>query len=181
MPFENPIFRLVLPAAAILIVVAIARMRGISRRELGVIAPDAKVAAAWIAGWIVWIIATELISRKIGIASPERWTGRSASTIAVLFVAMVILAPLAEELLFRGLFYWRVSGTAVGPFGAIIAAAAIFAAIHFQYGPAEWAFIFADAILFGLARYHSDSVMLPIAMHVLGNLYAFSQRVPLRM
>lgn len=175
---NNPLFRLTVSAAAILVVVTIARLRKLSfERDLGLRWPDLKIAAAWIAGWIVWMIVAEMIYRKLGMV-PERWQGRSGSTLAVLFASMVVLAPLAEELVFRGLVYWRLSPTAAGPIGAIVIAAVIFAAIHYQYGPKEWLFILIDGLLLGLARHQSGSLYVPIVMHMLGNFYAFYQRMP---
>lgn len=178
--FSSPVMKLLLPVATLLVITAIVRARGLSWQNLGAVAPPWKSAVAWTVGWIVWIALAEVLATRLGAAPAERWPVRSGSTLAILFVGMVLLAPLAEELLFRGLVYWRVAQTPAGVPGAILAGAVIFTVIHLQYGFREWLFILADGILLGLARYQSKSVWLTTFLHALGNLYAYSQRLPMR-
>jgi len=177
--FSSPVMKLLLPVATLLILVVVMRARGLSWQNLGVVVPHWKSAAVWVVGWSIWVALAEVLATSLGAAPPERWQGRSGSMLAILFVGMVLLAPLAEELLFRGLIYWRVAQTPAGVPGAILAGAVIFTVIHLQYGFREWVFILADGILLGLARYQSGSVLLTTFLHALGNLYAYSQRVPM--
>ena len=37
--------------------------------------------------------------------------------------------------------------------------------------------IFVDGLVFGLARYHTGSIFVPILLHMLGNTYAVWQRL----
>ncbi len=89
----------------------------------------------------------------------------SANPLAA-FVTVVIIAPITEEIIFRGLIYgafekrFRVTG-------AILASSAVFALVHLQV--AYFIPIFCLGIVLGWARYKTGSLGLPILVHVLNN------------
>ncbi|HEU5303211.1 MAG TPA: CPBP family intramembrane glutamic endopeptidase, partial [Gemmatimonadales bacterium] len=69
------------------------------------------------------------------------------------------------------------AATRLGPAGAILIPAAIFALVHVQYSMPEKMLIAVDGVFFGLARYRTGSVLMPILLHSLGNAYAVAQRL----
>jgi tetratricopeptide (TPR) repeat protein len=89
----------------------------------------------------------------------------SANPLEV-FVTVVIIAPIAEEILFRGLIYgalekrFKVSG-------AIVISSAVFAAAHLQV--AYLLPIFCLGVVLGWARWKTGSLGLPILLHILNN------------
>ncbi len=87
----------------------------------------------------------------------------------LLFVAVAILAPIAEELVFRG-FLQNSLMHHMPPFAAIALASAIFAAIHFDF----YAFpaLAALGAAFGYLYYKTGSLRVNIAMHVINNALA---------
>jgi membrane protease YdiL (CAAX protease family) len=94
---------------------------------------------------------------------------------AVRIVGMVLLAPVAEELIFRGLFLNFLSRKFDNFHVAVAVQAAVFVALHnFAYqgtfasnvGVAQ---SLLDACLFAYARRSTGSIFVPIAMHITGN------------
>jgi membrane protease YdiL (CAAX protease family) len=83
-------------------------------------------------------------------------------------LAFAVLAPVQEELLFRGFFY-RGFAPAVGPIPAIVLLSAVWAVFHVQY---NWFFvgeIFVMGLAFGVLRWRSGSLPLTIGLHMAVN------------
>jgi uncharacterized protein len=109
---------------------------------------------------------------------PEPWGDRYTGILLGLrLLGLVILAPVAEELIFRGVLFARISVTRLGPAGAIVLPAILFALLHVQYTAIEGAFIAVDGLFFGLARYRTGSLLLPMLLHASGNAFAAAQRL----
>jgi len=128
------------------------------------------------------LLATEFITAQSGRdAIPEFMTGiyetsRDGGTgfFILLGVTLVVMAPLGEEVIFRGFFYRGLSN-GVGPFAAILVTAAVWAALHAQYEPFFMAQIFAFGIFLGWMRWRSGSLILVIILHALINAFALAQ------
>ena len=91
-------------------------------------------------------------------------TARDAGILPLFFFAFAVLAPVQEELFFRG-FLYRGLSPAIGPWPTIALTAAIWAVIHLQY---EWFFvgeIFLLGIAFGWLRLKRGSTILTILLH----------------
>ena len=95
----------------------------------------------------------------------------------LLAVAIVIIAPIYEEVIFRGFIWTGLSQSKLGVWGASVLTSVIFALIHFQYGWVELVSIVLLAMLFSYARYISGSLYLPIVLHILNNGLAMWQYV----
>jgi membrane protease YdiL (CAAX protease family) len=81
-------------------------------------------------------------------------------------VSIVLLAPLAEEVLFRGLLFGALQKWLTAR-GTIILTAAIFALVHMQ--AAYFVPIFLLGLILGWARHKSGSLAVPMLLHVLNN------------
>ena len=101
----------------------------------------------------------------------------TAQPFWLLAVAMVIIAPIYEEVIFRGFIWTGLSQSKLGVWGASVLTSVIFALIHFQYGWVELVSIVLLAMLFSYARYISGSLYLPIVLHILNNGLAMWQYV----
>lgn len=110
----------------------------------------------------------------------------SVSSVWLLVLAMVIVAPIYEELVFRGILWSAIaeqfSGSSSlarsGDVGAVIASlvtSLIFATIHLQYGLYEISTIVILALIFCYARVKSGSLLLPIVLHIINNGIAMGQ------
>lgn len=108
---------------------------------------------------------------------------QSVSSVWLLIFAMVIVAPIYEELIFRGLLWSAIaeqfSNVANAEHrGAIVASlvtSVIFAVIHLQYGIYEIGTIVVLALIFCYARIKSGSLLLPMLLHVVNNGAAMAQ------
>jgi len=99
----------------------------------------------------------------------------SAESKWLLWVAIVVAAPLFEELFFRGFIISGLSSSFVGPIGAILISSISWAAIHLQYDMYGIATIFALGLILGAARLKTGSVVLTIVLHSCVNLIATIQ------
>lgn len=88
----------------------------------------------------------------------------------LLAVPAALLAPVGEELLFRGLLLpWLHSW--MGRVAALVISAAIFASLHAFYGVFTGWILFLGVLL-GWARLHSGGVGAPILLHITINSFA---------
>ena len=106
---------------------------------------------------------------------------QSVSSVWLLVFAMVIVAPIYEELIFRGLLWSAIAEQFISSSdsllksehrGAIIASlltSLIFAVIHLQYGLYEISTIVVLALIFCYARIKSGSLILPMLLHIINN------------
>jgi hypothetical protein len=83
----------------------------------------------------------------------------------LLWLAVVVAAPLFEEAFFRGFLLegWRRSP--MGAAGALALTSLLWTLIHVQYGPWEQTWVLAAGILLGAARLRTGSLYVPLAMH----------------
>lgn len=88
------------------------------------------------------------------------------STIAIIVLAGVFLAPICEEFLFRGYFY-AVGKRYLGAFVSGLLTAALFAAFHASLSSLAGLFVLAIALT--LAYERTGTLAVPITMHALFN------------
>ena len=89
----------------------------------------------------------------------------------IVFATLVFIAPIAEEILFRGQLQPAVERR-FGPWPAIIAPAVLFGAVHLQ--PLAAIPLIVTGILLGWLRWKTGSILVPIVFHVLMNALAFA-------
>ena len=82
----------------------------------------------------------------------------------------IIIAPIAEEIVFRGYFYKAFSDR-FKPSHAIILSAALFSILHFELLAA--AQLFVIGIILAYVYEKTGNLMAPITLHVLNNAVAF--------
>lgn len=140
--------------------------------------------------YFVWGAVIVALSLCLDFATP--WLGvekippfmieiyNNTETMWLLFFAVVIAAPLWEELLFRGFLMRGLQSSFITGVGAVVITSAVWAMIHFQY---EWQYlvmVFVVGLVLGCARLITGSVYVPIMMHALNNALAFAQLALLR-
>src|SRR5205807_635140 len=89
--------------------------------------------------------------------------------------AIIVLAPLNEEIFFRGFLFVGLSRSRMGRRGAILLTSLLWSVVHFQYDWYGVASIFASGLLLGYARMKTNSIIPTILMHSLMNLVATIQ------
>jgi len=88
----------------------------------------------------------------------------------LLWISVVVLAPLVEEFVFRGFVFEGLSQVRGGIWTASLISSALWASIHLQYGPNEMAVIFLLGLVLGGVRGHSGSVWPGMILHAANNL-----------
>ena len=97
----------------------------------------------------------------------------SARSPVLLLLALMVAAPLLEELFFRGFLLSALDSLGIPFRVGASASSLLWAAVHSQYGLYEVALIFAGGLLLAEARYRSRSIVPCIAMHGVSNMGAF--------
>jgi membrane protease YdiL (CAAX protease family) len=85
----------------------------------------------------------------------------------LIIVLAVVIAPVVEEMLFRGLVQTTLRSYLGRPWLAIVFTSVLFAAVHDQ--PTHWPALFALAMGLGYSYEKSGSLFRPIFMHALFN------------
>ena len=96
----------------------------------------------------------------------------TAKPVWILWVSIIVAAPLFEEAFFRGFLLKGFESSFLRPVGAVLVTATLWAAIHIQYELPEIASIFVLGLLLGAARLRTGSLAVPVAMHAASNLWA---------
>jgi hypothetical protein len=126
----------------------------------GVIGVGALIAVLVIAG-----IGATLTGQEMPDFMSETFrTARDAGLLPLFFFSFAVLAPVQEELFFRGFLYRGLSGS-IGPWPTIALTSAVWSVVHLQY---DWFFIgeiFALGMVFGWLRLKSNSTILTILLH----------------
>jgi len=130
-------------------------------------------ARHWFFIFIGLMFLSELLTFSLGKPLvPEFVTTLYSSTdsLFLLWIAIVIAAPIFEELFFRGFIITGLSSTFMGPIGAIALSSVAWAAIHIQYDLYLIMTIFVFGLVLGYVRLKTNSVLLTIGLHSFMNL-----------
>jgi hypothetical protein len=144
---------------------------GLRRGDLGagVLTALLGLAVSWIVGGVITQLVEAIRGRPI--KQPEQLpSDLHGAAIALAAFAVIIVAPIAEELFFRGFIFqafrkWR------GPMQAVLLSAAVFAVAHFD--PLLIAGIFPLGIVLGYAFERRGSLGTTITAHMTYNLIGF--------
>lgn len=90
------------------------------------------------------------------------------------FIGLIVVcfvAPITEEIFYRGFLFKGWSTSKLGVNGSILIISILFTLMHGgQYNLSTLLVLFPLALLLGFARYHSDSLWLPISIHTINNI-----------
>ena len=87
------------------------------------------------------------------------------------YLAIGLMAPLAEEIVFRGAILRTLLSSRLSPYGAIAISAALFALIHMN--PAQMPHAFLIGLLLGWMYYRTDSIVPGVVYHWVNNTVAY--------
>ena len=152
--------------------------RGNGGEYLGWRWPTGKQTAGWLLALVGLLLLYESLSSMGGPSStPAFMTDiyRTAGIPALLWLTIVVAAPIGEELMFRGLLFEGLSRSVFGVVGATLVTSFLWAAIHTQYEATVIMQIFVVGLLFAAARRSTESVILCILMHAMMNFLAMVQ------
>lgn len=180
-PALNALFRVAPFILLIAVVVVRVRLGKIQLADIGWQRPRSYLAAlGWWLPFLAIALGWELLlwSHDDLSLGTFKHTGFAA---AIYIVGMILLAPVGEELIFRGLFLNFLTRKLSNAHLAVVAQALVFVAVHNFAWKGDFesnvgvAQTFVDACLFAYARRHTGSIFVPIAMHITGNGIAVAE------
>jgi uncharacterized protein len=104
-------------------------------------------------------------------------TAQAEGTLPWLWLAILVAAPVGEELLFRGFMFRGFVHEPRDALPAILVLALIWSLLHVQYDWFGTAQVFLIGVLFGFVRWRSGSTTLVILLHMLLNLESVAETV----
>lgn len=132
--------------------------------------------------WLLYTVSLgvllEVASQLAGYPAVPEWMlniYRSAGSLPLLVFALLVVAPVVEELVFRGFLFAGLRRSWLGDTGTILVASAVWAAIHLQYRAFYVGQVFCLGLLLGAARVRTGSVVLAMGMHALFSAVAMIQ------
>lgn len=99
-------------------------------------------------------------------------TYASAGFLPLLLLVMVVVAPVSEEIFFRGFMFRGLEGPPSGPGGAVFITVVAFALAHVQHDWFGVATIAVSGTYLGIVRWRTGSTTLTIVLHAFQNLVA---------
>ncbi|MCX6646054.1 MAG: CPBP family intramembrane metalloprotease [bacterium] len=166
------LIQIALTLFTIAIVFAACKFRKLPVREtLGLIVPDSRTFLFWIGLYLPIFFIMEAGYFGLGLAKGNVWVYQGFIT-GIRILKIGLLGPIAEELVFRGLLFDRISRAKPGPIAAVILTAIFFAAAHFSYDIMDILMILVDGLYFGWVRHKTGSVLIPIVLHIFINIAA---------
>ena len=122
---------------------------------------------------VAGMLFINLCSEFLGLPDLMQDTFHGMSRNVFGIISIAIMAPLVEELLFRGAIQGYMLRKGMKPLHAILIASAIFGIVHMN--PIQIPFAFAIGMIFGWLYYRTDSVVPGIVGHFINNSIACIQ------
>ncbi len=139
---------------------------------LGIKTVSGQTIVYWLLVTVAFLIGMVLLAYTFDrppIAESVLAIYTSAPSKLLLCLALIVAAPVFEELIFRGFLQTGISRSRLGSVAGIVIPSIIWAAIHTQYDSYDMSVIFVMGLMLGVARFKTDSVLLTIGLHALFN------------
>ena len=121
-----------------------------------------------------FIALEEIYMWALNIEMPEGFVTFMLSDPIILgLISVLIIAPIAEEFIFRGFLFSQLKRTQLGGWGAVSLSSFLWTIIHFQYELLILLILFVFGIFLGYVRMAYNSLSLPIILHAINNAFAF--------
>lgn len=141
--------------------------------------PGFRQVAVSIAAFVIFMIGLAGFAHFLEPGSDVKFmmdivsAARAANAIPLMIAAVVLAAPVGEELVFRG-FLYRTLELRFGSTTAIVVTALGWAILHIQYSLVGVVAIFAGGSFFGAIRRYSGSLYVTMLLHALWNAFALA-------
>ena len=132
----------------------------------------------WLGVYLVFLLLCDGLTLLLGRpVVPESMVTfyRTSVFPPLLLFAIVLCAPLSEELFFRGFMLKGLKACPLGAVGAVILTSLLWAVPHLQYDWYGISTIFVGGLILGTARIRTGSLWVPMALHLLQNTVASIQ------
>lgn len=126
------------------------------------------------------VIALDFLTRLLGrpvVTDFQVTMYESATSVPLLLFAVILAAPVCEEIVFRGFLFIGLASSRLGAWGATALTSGIWATIHFQYDWYGMMLIFIFGLFLGFARSKTGSTTIAIFLHCVLNAIATIETV----
>jgi hypothetical protein len=154
------------------------------RDYLGFRLPTARETGRWIAAVVFFEVvvgtaewAASRFFGRPGVSEFMQSIYESSKGNPFLWIAILVAAPVGEELLFRGFLFSGLGVSRTGPVWAAIISSAAWAGIHVQYDLLDRAGLFALGLLLAATWWRTRSLPLCILLHFVVSLVATLEMV----
>jgi membrane protease YdiL (CAAX protease family) len=143
--------------------------------------PTLRQAALAVVGLLLGLATSDLLTYELGrpIVPPVMVEAYKSAWLPLLLLALLVLAPLGEEVLIRGFLYRGLAASWIGPGMAIGVCSLAWAAMHVQYDLYAMSLIFLIGLYLGTIRYLTGSLPLVMLLHFVANLVATAELIVL--
>jgi membrane protease YdiL (CAAX protease family) len=145
-------------------------LNGFARRDL-VLGIACLIGLIFVFSGVQWLLEIDGGSKYV---EATYRAAKAAGVLPLLWLSTVVVAPVTEELMFRGFLHRGWAPSWLGVSGTIVVTSALWSVLHQQYNALGILFIFVMGLIFGWLRQRSRSTTLPIVLHTLNNLLATS-------
>lgn len=150
--------------------------RGANIREyLGLNFPTKGQFVFWFSIVLAFLVLSDGLSFLIGEPIVPEFMSKTYGSLHspwIFWLALLVAAPLSEEVFFRGFLIKGLSASVVRWYGAVVISSAAWAAIHLQYDLYGVAVIFGLGLVLGAARVKTGSIILTMLLHSFTNFVA---------
>jgi membrane protease YdiL (CAAX protease family) len=144
-----------------------------AKLDIGLRTPVMAGVWRWSLLFIVWIVLEWVVLSLVPVEIDPAWLQeRKQLSLAEDALLMVVIAPITEEILFRGaLFSALMRGWGLKV--AVTVPSVLWALLHFEYEPWLIASIAVSGVVLAIIRWKSGSLYVPIALHIAANLLSY--------
>jgi uncharacterized protein len=171
------------PIEIVTLVLAIQLLGSNAREYLGIDIPHWRDVAIAVAGLAATIAAADAVTFALGKDMVPAFqielhrTARAQGSLPWLWLAIIVAAPVGEELLFRGFLFRGFVHEPRDAVPGILIISLIWSMLHVQYDWFGTSQVFVIGLLFGFVRWRTGSTTLVILLHMLLNLESVVETV----
>jgi uncharacterized protein len=171
------------PVEIVTLVLAIQLLGTNALEYLGIDMPHRRDVAIAIAALAATIVAADAMTYALGKDMVPAFqielhrTAREQGSLPWLWLAIIVAAPVGEELLFRGFLFRGFVHEPRDAVPGILIISLIWSMLHVQYDWFGASQVFVIGLLFGFVRWRTGSTTIAILMHVLLNLESVVETV----
>ncbi len=129
----------------------------------------------WLGALAALIIVSDVLTVVLGRPIVPDFMSElyaTANPAWLLWVALLVGAPLFEETFFRGFLFRGFESSFLATTGTVLLTAGLWALLHLQYDAYGVATVFCLGLLLGVARARTGSLWVPLGLHSTANLVA---------
>jgi hypothetical protein len=139
----------------------------------------AVLMVAWVCVYLAVLIHVQVLATTISTGLPAALAAQMRCrpiVLAIRLVLIVAVAPLAEELFFRG-WLWSALRQSWSAWPTALVTAGLWLLVHALSAPIRVPILLPQAILLSLARHYGGSVRASLPIHVVNNAAALAIQI----